>query len=67
MRKVLKNIKELILATSIIWMPIGGSYLIEELDKHIHLEIDFNWLGLVLPIPICIGFILLLIYTLKGE
>lgn len=65
MKKILKNIKELILASSVVWIPIGGSILIEHIEPLI--KIDFNWLGQVLPIPICIGFILLLIYTLKGE
>lgn len=57
MRKVLKNIKEFILASSVVWMPIGGSILIEHIEPLI--KIDFNWLGQVLPIPICIGLIAL--------
>ena len=48
----MKKIKELILASFIIWGPIVGSMIAEELGKHIW--IDFNWLGMVLPIPVAI-------------
>lgn len=61
----MKKIKELLLATSIIWMPIGLSILIEYIEPLIN--INFNWLGLVLPIPVIIASIILLIYTIKGE
>jgi len=61
----MKTLKELLMVIGAFGLIPLGCYIAETLSAFDF--INFNALGMILPIPVCIGFVILLIYTIKGE